>query len=176
MVTIWRMCHQQHIKHWALAVLSKRVELQLRPLQRISHGNCFTVVKEQLWSAWNVHLQHEHCEPLSHIWQLWLDLKWVWGRFWKVILCRQPGRYDEQACENCPAYLPRCTTASCLCCAFSLYVFLPLSSALCILLSLITAFQWHLTSFANVTCEGRALFCVYTVATHSLLWLVALAP
>lgn len=44
---------------WALAVLSKRVELHLRPLQRISHGNCYGAVKEQLRGVWNVHIQHK---------------------------------------------------------------------------------------------------------------------
>lgn len=54
----------------------------------------------------------------------------------------------------------------------ALSLFLLLSSAWCIPLSLITAFQWHLTSFANVTWGQSPVSCVCAATTHVLLRLV----
>lgn len=104
----------------------------------------------------------------SHLATL-LDLKWVWGHFWKVILCRQPGRYDEQVCKNSPAYLPRCTTASCLCCAFSL----PLPpSLICVMHPAVSNHSLSMTLNLICKCDmwGRSpILCVHCSYTHSAL-------
>lgn len=123
-------------------------------------------------TVWEVELQ------LAHFGLIWSQFNTTHG--WlrvaskdiaERLFCPHSQVYEEKRkCENCPAYLPGSRTATCLCRVLVLSSFL--SSALCILLSLITAFHWHLTSFANVTCEDRALLCVCAATTHVLLRLV----
>ena len=110
-------------------------------------------------------IPNQHCSTVltGIVSSLEKNRKRVWNMHLQHKQCEQLShnyhiwlrRKRGSVCENFLACLPRCRTAQCV-------------VALYILLSLITAFQWHLTSFANVTCEDRAPF-VWAATTDVLL-------